>query len=125
MREELFGPILTVYVYNDLSSHEDWIDLLNLVDQTSQYGLTGSVFANDRRAIVDAEHVLRHAAGNFYINDKCTGAVVGEQPFGGSRNSGTNDKAGSQLNLLRWTTPMSVKESYIPLYSYSYPHMAT
>jgi len=120
MREEIFGPVLTVYVYDDDKMEET----LELCDKGSPYGLTGAIFARDRRAIVALSRALRHSAGNFYINDKPTGAVVGQQPFGGSRASGTNDKAGSYLNLLRWTSQRSVKETFVPARDYRYPHMA-
>jgi len=119
MREEIFGPVVTVYVYED----DSWSDTLRLVDGTSEYGLTGAVFSEDRAATLEAMDALRHAAGNFYINDKPTGAVVGQQPFGGSRASGTNDKAGSALNLLRWLSPRSVKETFVPPTNYRYPFM--
>ncbi len=119
MEEELFGPILTIYVYD----HSKWKETIELVDNTSIYGLTGSVFSKDRYAIEYALKELEHAAGNFYINDKPTGAVVNQQPFGGSRGSGTNDKAGSKLNLLRWVTPRTVKECFVPPTSYRYPFM--
>ncbi|HHM21048.1 MAG TPA: L-glutamate gamma-semialdehyde dehydrogenase [Bacteroidetes bacterium] len=119
MCEEIFGPVLTVYVY-DSRSYEKTLDLLN---STSPYGLTGAVFAKDRQAILLAEHKLRHAAGNFYINDKPTGAVVGQQPFGGARASGTNDKAGSIWNLLRWASPRAIKENFIPPTDYRYPFL--
>ncbi|HPQ88842.1 MAG TPA: aldehyde dehydrogenase family protein, partial [Candidatus Mcinerneyibacteriales bacterium] len=119
MEEEIFGPVLTVYVYED----NDFDSVLGLCDTTSPYGLTGSIFARDRDAIVRAEKRLRYAAGNFYINDKPTGAVVGQQPFGGSRASGTNDKAGSKLNLLRWVSPRSIKETFNPPLSHTYPFM--
>ncbi|MFM0091985.1 L-glutamate gamma-semialdehyde dehydrogenase [Paraburkholderia sediminicola] len=119
MREEIFGPVLSVYVYNDTA----WPDLLKLVDETSPYALTGAVFARDRKALAEASEALRFAAGNFYLNDKPTGAVVGQQPFGGARRSGTNDKAGSGLNLLRWISPRTVKETYVPATGYGYPHM--
>jgi 1-pyrroline-5-carboxylate dehydrogenase len=119
MHEELFGPILTVFVYDDA----DWEATLDLVDGTSPYGLTGSVFATDRAAITQAADRLRQAAGNFYVNDKPTGAVVGQQPFGGARASGTNDKAGSKLNLLRWTSARAVKESFVASRDHTYPHM--
>ncbi len=119
MEEELFGPILTVHPYQ--GSFEDAI---KLVDSTSPYALTGAVFARDRGAIGIAEAQLTHAAGNFYVNDKPTGAVVGMQPFGGGRASGTNDKAGSHLNLLRWTSPRTIKETHLPPKDYRYPHMA-
>jgi 1-pyrroline-5-carboxylate dehydrogenase len=120
MCEEIFGPVLTTYVYNDA----EWTRILKVVDETSPYALTGSVFATDRRAIVDASKALRHAAGNFYINDKPTGAVVGQQPFGGSRASGTNDKAGSKMNLLRWVSARSIKETLSPPLDFTYPFMA-
>ena len=119
MREEIFGPVVTIHVYQD----EEWSEMLDLVDTTSPYGLTGAVFSQDREATLEAMDVLRHAAGNFYINDKPTGAVVGQQPFGGGRASGTNDKAGSALNLLRWLTPRSVKETFDPPTDYRYPFM--
>ncbi|MFL5402533.1 MAG: L-glutamate gamma-semialdehyde dehydrogenase [Gemmatimonadales bacterium] len=119
MCEELFGPVLTVYVYPAAR----WQETLTLVDQTSPYALTGAVFARDRRAVAEAEQKLRHAAGNFYINDKPTGAVVGQQPFGGSRASGTNDKAGSIFNLIRWVSPRSIKETLSPPKDYRYPFM--
>jgi len=117
--EEIFGPVLTLYVYPD----EAWEETLELVDGTSPYGLTGAVFATDRRAVQEATASLTHAAGNFYINDKPTGAVVGQQPFGGGRASGTNDKAGSKLNLLRWISARSVKETLDPPTDYRYPFM--
>ncbi|WP_374667066.1 L-glutamate gamma-semialdehyde dehydrogenase [Ramlibacter sp.] len=110
MRDELFGPVLSVFVYADA----EWEETLRLVDETSDYALTGSVFCVDRHALLQAEGVLRNAAGNLYINTKPTGAVVGQQPFGGGRASGTNDKAGSWMNLLRWTSPRVIKESYLP-----------
>lgn len=119
MREELFGPVLTIYVYED----EKWDETLKLVDETSIYALTGSVIAQDRYAIAQATEVLKNAAGNFYINDKCTGAVVGQQPFGGARGSGTNDKAGSMINLLRWVSPRTIKESFNPPTDYRYPFL--
>lgn len=119
MQTEIFGPVLAIYVYDD--AH--WDDVLKLVDETSPYALTGAIFAHDRRAIAQASGALRFAAGNFYINDKPTGAVVGQQPFGGARRSGTNDKAGSSLNLLRWVSPRTIKETAIPSMKYSYPHM--
>ena len=119
MKEELFGPILTVHPYPDGRFEET----LDLADRTSPYGLTGAVFARDRRALQAASARLRNAAGNFYINDKPTGAVVGMQPFGGSRASGTNDKAGSHLNLLRWVSPRSIKETYAAPTDYRYPFM--
>ncbi|MGA9114253.1 MAG: L-glutamate gamma-semialdehyde dehydrogenase [Candidatus Dormiibacterota bacterium] len=120
MERELFGPILTVYPYDS-----DWETALELVDETSPYGLTGAIFATDRRAINTGMRALRHAAGNFYVNDKPTGAVVGQQPFGGARQSGTNDKAGSALNLLRWASARSLKENFVPATDWRYPHMDT
>jgi 1-pyrroline-5-carboxylate dehydrogenase len=120
MCEEIFGPVMTVYVYDDA----DWRKTLELVDTTSPYALTGSVFARDRVAIQEAIAELRDAAGNFYINDKPTGAVVGQQPFGGARASGTNDKAGSVLNLLRWVSARAIKETFVPPTDYRYPFMA-
>ena len=120
MSEEIFGPVLTVYLYPET----EYDEVLELCDQTSPYALTGSVFALDRSAIVKAADKLRHAAGNFYVNDKPTGAVVGQQPFGGSRASGTNDKAGSQLNLERWVTPRTIKETLLPPTDVPYPYMA-
>jgi len=119
MVEEIFGPVLTVYVYPE----NEYDETLKLCDQTSPYALTGAIFALDRGAIVKAMDALRHAAGNFYINDKPTGAVVGQQPFGGSRASGTNDKAGSWLNLERWVTPRTIKETFLPPTDYRYPYM--
>ncbi|MBP0598666.1 L-glutamate gamma-semialdehyde dehydrogenase [Herbaspirillum sp. LeCh32-8] len=119
MQNEIFGPVLSVYVYQDA----DWDEVLGLVDGTSPYALTGAVFATDRAAILQAQQALRFAAGNFYINDKPTGAVVGQQPFGGARRSGTNDKAGSALNLLRWVSPRTVKETSTPPTDYTYPYM--
>jgi 1-pyrroline-5-carboxylate dehydrogenase len=120
MCEEIFGPVLTVYVYSDA----EWSSLLQTVDRTSPYALTGCVFARDRSAIREAMTALRESAGNFYVNDKPTGAVVGQQPFGGARASGTNDKAGSKMNLLRWVSARSVKETFSPPRDYSYPFMA-
>ena len=120
LAEELFGPILTVYVYPDAQ----WADTLRLVDRTGPYALTGAVFATDRTAIAEAGEALRYAAGNFYVNDKPTGAVVGQQPFGGARSSGTNDKAGSVWNLIRWVSPLSVKETLSPPTDWSYPFLA-
>jgi 1-pyrroline-5-carboxylate dehydrogenase len=117
--EEIFGPVLTVYVYDDAK----WEETLRTVDSTSPYALTGAVFAQDRRAIVHAMSALRHAAGNFYVNDKPTGAVVGQQPFGGARASGTNDKAGSKLNLTRWVSARTIKENFNPPKDYRYPFM--
>lgn len=120
MQEELFGPILTVYVYKD----DEFGDILKLIDKTSIYGLTGAVFATDRDAVRLATDKLRYSAGNFYINDKPTGAVVGHQPFGGSRASGTNDKAGSSLNLLRWVSPRTIKECFLPPENWEYPFLS-
>ncbi|MEE9554131.1 MAG: L-glutamate gamma-semialdehyde dehydrogenase [candidate division Zixibacteria bacterium] len=119
IEEEIFGPVLTVYVYDDNKFEET----LKLCDSTSPYALTGAIFARDRDAVVAASNVLRHAAGNFYINDKPTGAVVGQQPFGGSRASGTNDKAGSLLNMIRWTSPRTIKETFVPPTDYKYPFL--
>ncbi len=119
MEEELFGPVLTVYVYKD----DDWRDSLELVDKTSPYGLTGAIFAKDRNVIAEASKKLENAAGNFYINDKPTGAVVNQQPFGGARGSGTNDKAGSMWNLIRWMSVRSIKENFNPPTDYRYPFM--
>ena len=119
MVEEIFAPILSVYVYDD-NRYEETLELCN---KTSPYGLTGAVFATDRKAVVLASEILRHAAGNFYINDKPTGAVVGQQPFGGARASGTNDKAGSWLNLLRWTSVRTIKENFCPPKDFRYPFM--
>jgi 1-pyrroline-5-carboxylate dehydrogenase len=119
MCEEIFGPVVTAYVYDD----DKWSETLDLVDRTSPYALTGAVFAQDRNALREAHAKLRHAAGNFYVNDKCTGAVVGQQPFGGARASGTNDKAGSKLNLLRWVSARTIKETFVPPKDYRYPFM--
>ncbi len=119
MEEEIFGPVMTIYTYKD----KDFEDTLHLCDQTSPYGLTGSVFSKDRAAINAACRILRYAAGNFYFNDKPTGAVVGQQPFGGARGSGTNDKSGSHLNLLRWTNPRTIKETLLPPTEFTYPFM--
>ncbi|MBD1432580.1 L-glutamate gamma-semialdehyde dehydrogenase [Sphingobacterium sp. DN00404] len=119
MSEELFGPVLTVYVYED----DKWAETLELVDKTSIYALTGSIISQCRYAIDEAAYALRNAAGNFYINDKCTGAVVGQQPFGGARGSGTNDKAGSMINLLRWVSPRTIKETFHPEMDYRYPFL--
>jgi 1-pyrroline-5-carboxylate dehydrogenase len=117
--EEIFGPVVTAHVYDDAR----WAETLQVVDSTSPYALTGSVFAQDRRAVREASSALRNAAGNFYINDKPTGAVVGQQPFGGARSSGTNDKAGSKLNLVRWVSARTVKETFSPPRDYRYPFM--
>ena len=119
MRDELFGPVVTAYVYDE----KRWDDTLELVDSTAPYALTGAVFANDRYAIDQAHGALRYAAGNFYVNDKPTGAVVGQQPFGGARASGTNDKAGSMWNLIRWVSPRTVKETLVPPTDYRYPFL--
>ncbi len=119
MAEEIFGPVLAIYVYADA----DWQKALELVDTTSPYALTGAVFATERTAIVEASHALRNAAGNFYVNDKPTGAVVGQQPFGGARASGTNDKAGSALNLQRWISPRLMKETFVAPRDYRYPFL--
>jgi 1-pyrroline-5-carboxylate dehydrogenase len=121
MRDELFGPVVTTYVYDE----SKWDETLALVDSTAPYGLTGAVFSEDRAAIDDARDKLRYAAGNFYVNDKPTGAVVGQQPFGGARASGTNDKAGSMWNLIRWVSPRTIKETFIPPKNYRYPFMDT
>ncbi len=120
MCEEIFGPVLTAWVYPD----REWLETLRIVDGTSPYALTGAVFAQDRAAIQQASAELRNAAGNFYINDKPTGAVVGQQPFGGARASGTNDKAGSKMNLLRWVSARTIKETFSPPRDHRYPHMA-
>jgi len=119
LREEIFGPVLTIYVYNDASLDK----ALDICDQGSPYGLTGAVFAQDREAIIKISDALTHAAGNFYVNDKPTGAVVGQQPFGGGRASGTNDKAGSYLNLVRWVSPRTIKETFDPPTDFRYPYM--
>ena len=118
MEEEIFGPVLTIYVYD-----ESWEDVCKLVDSTSPYALTGAIFADDQEAIRKGKDLLKHSAGNFYINDKPTGAVVGQQPFGGSRASGTNDKAGAPANLLRWTSQRTVKQTFDPPTDYKYPFM--
>jgi len=118
MCEEIFGPVLTLHVYPD----KRWDEILTTVDKTSPYALTGAVFSEDRRAVIQAMQALRHAAGNFYVNDKPTGAVVGQQPFGGGRASGTNDKAGSMLNLVRWVSARSIKETFMPPRAYPYPY---
>ncbi|HSI03730.1 MAG TPA: aldehyde dehydrogenase family protein, partial [Myxococcota bacterium] len=119
MREEIFGPVLTVYVYDDAKLEET----VKLVDEGSPYALTGAIFARDRGVVARLSDQLRFSAGNFYINDKPTGAVVGQQPFGGSRASGTNDKAGSFLNLVRWTSARAIKETYDAPRSVGYPFM--
>jgi 1-pyrroline-5-carboxylate dehydrogenase len=120
MCEEVFGPVLTLYVYPE----KQWAETLRLVDETSPYALTGAIFAQDRRAVEEARSALRYAAGNFYVNDKPTGAVVGHQPFGGARASGTNDKAGSFLNLTRWVSARAIKETFVPPKDFAYPLMA-
>ncbi|WDV45222.1 L-glutamate gamma-semialdehyde dehydrogenase [Clostridiaceae bacterium M8S5] len=119
MTEEIFGPVLTIYVYKD----EDFDKTLNLCDESTPYALTGAIFSKDRSVLVKMENALKHSAGNLYINDKPTGAVVGQQPFGGGRASGTNDKAGSKLNLLRWTNPRVIKETFVSPKDYKYPFM--
>ena len=119
MEEEIFGPVITIYIYKD----DKYEETLHLCDETSPYALTGAIFANDREAIIKAKDILRNAAGNFYVNDKPTGAVVGQQPFGGARASGTNDKAGDIVNLLRWVSPRTIKENFIPPTDYKYPFM--
>jgi 1-pyrroline-5-carboxylate dehydrogenase len=119
MEEEIFGPVLTVYVYPD----NEFEKTLHLCDETTPYALTGAIFARDRFAIDLGMNILQNAAGNFYINDKPTGAVVGQQPFGGSRASGTNDKAGSMLNLQRWVSPRTIKENFVPPTDFKYPFM--
>ncbi len=119
MEEEIFGPVMTIYLYDD----DRFEETLTLCDETSPYGLTGAIFSNDKYAMIKACRVLRYAAGNFYINDKPTGAMVGQQPFGGARGSGTNDKAGSHLNLIRWVSPRTIKETLIPDTDFKYPFM--
>ena len=119
MTEEIFGPVVTIFIYPD----KEWKDILKLVDKTSIYALTGAFISEDRKSIEYALKHLRYSAGNFYINDKPSGAVVGQQPFGGSRASGTNDKAGSKLNLLRWVSPRLIKENFNPPTEYPYPYM--
>jgi 1-pyrroline-5-carboxylate dehydrogenase len=119
MQEEFFGPIVTTYVYPE----NEWEQTLELVDDTAPYGLTGAIFSQDRAAIDEAQEALRYAAGNFYVNDKPTGAVVGQQPFGGARASGTNDKAGSMWNLIRWVSPRTIKETFVPPRDYRYPFL--
>ena len=120
MCEEIFGPVFTLHVYPE----RRWAETLTLVDTTSPYALTGAIFARDRSAVAEAHAALRYAAGNFYVNDKPTGAVVGQQPFGGARASGTNDKAGSLFNLIRWVSPRVVKENFAPPTDFAYPFMA-
>ncbi|PTB91697.1 1-pyrroline-5-carboxylate dehydrogenase, partial [Marivirga lumbricoides] len=119
MKEEIFGPVVTIYVYKQ----DNFEETLTLVDETSPYALTGAIFSQDRYAIELATKKLSQSAGNFYINDKPTGAVVGQQPFGGARGSGTNDKAGSKLNLLRWASARTIKETFVPATNYRYPFM--
>ena len=121
MEEEIFGPVLTIYVYDD----EKFDEALELCDTTSPYALTGAIWAQDRYALIKMSDKLRNAAGNFYINDKPTAAVVGQQPFGGGRASGTNDKAGSAMNLLRWMTVRTIKETLVPPENWTYPFMDT
>ncbi|MBO4575469.1 MAG: aldehyde dehydrogenase family protein, partial [Bacteroidales bacterium] len=120
MAQEIFGPIITIYVYDDKKYEET----LELCDTTSPYALTGAIFVNDLKARQLADQKLKYSAGNFYINDKPTGAVVGCQPFGGSRASGTNDKAGGLWNLIRWTNPRAIKETFVPATEYGYPFLA-
>ena len=119
MEEEIFGPVMTVFIYED----ENFDETLKLCDETSPFGLTGSIFCNDKYAMIRACRALRYSAGNFYINDKPTGAMVGQQPFGGARASGTNDKAGSYLNLIRWVSPRTIKETLIPPADFKYSFM--
>ena len=120
MTEEIFGPVMTVYPYPD----ERLEEALESCDSATPYGLSGAIFATDRAAIVKMEDALRNAAGNFYINDKPTGAVIGQQPFGGARASGTNDKAGSVINMQRWLSPRTIKEQFLPSREVAYPYMA-
>jgi 1-pyrroline-5-carboxylate dehydrogenase len=120
LRDELFGPVLTAYVYPE----NDFDETLGLIDRTAPYALTGAVFSGDRTATIRAADALRYTAGNFYVNDKPTGAVVGQQPFGGARASGTNDKAGSMWNLIRWVSPRTIKETFVPPEDYRYPFLA-
>ncbi len=119
MEEEIFGPVMTIFVYED----EKFEETLKICDQTSPYALTGAIFSNDKYTLIKACKALRYAAGNFYFNDKPSGAMVGQQPFGGARASGTNDKAGSHLNLLRWVSPRTVKETLVPATDFIYPYM--
>jgi 1-pyrroline-5-carboxylate dehydrogenase len=119
MCEEVFGPVLALHVYPE----RDWERIMDVVDAGTPYALTGAVFSNERKPIVEADRRLRNSAGNFYINDKPTGAVVGQQPFGGGRASGTNDKAGSVLNMVRWISPRAIKETLAPAQSFEYPFM--
>jgi 1-pyrroline-5-carboxylate dehydrogenase len=120
LRDELFGPVVTTFVYPDGS----WEETLELIDSTAPYALTGAIFAGEREAVLEASDVLRYTAGNLYVNDKPTGAVVGQQPFGGARASGTNDKAGSMWNLIRWVSPRTIKETFVPPRDYRYPFMS-
>jgi 1-pyrroline-5-carboxylate dehydrogenase len=120
MCEEIFGPIITIYVYDD----DKYEETLHLCDETSPYALTGAIFATCRKALRTGAEILKYAAGNIYYNDKPTGAVVGQQPFGGARASGTNDKAGSYLNLIRWTSPQAIKETFDPAHDYKYPFIS-
>jgi 1-pyrroline-5-carboxylate dehydrogenase len=117
MTNEIFGPVLTCFVYPE----DEWREYVKIAADTSTYALTGAIFARERNVIIELSEALKHAAGNFYINDKCTGAVVGQQPFGGARGSGTNDKAGSMWNLIRWVSPRTIKENYYLLEDYRYP----
>jgi 1-pyrroline-5-carboxylate dehydrogenase len=119
LRDELFGPVVTTFVYPDGS----WEETLELIDRTAPYALTGAVFAGEREAVIEASDVLRYTAGNLYVNDKPTGAVVAQQPFGGARASGTNDKAGSLWNLIRWVSPRTIKETFVPPTDYRYPYL--
>jgi 1-pyrroline-5-carboxylate dehydrogenase len=119
MEEEIFGPVMTIFIYDD----DRYEETLKLCDETSPFGLTGAIFSNDKYAMITACRALRYAAGNFYINDKPTGAMVGQQPFGGARASGTNDKAGSHLNLVRWVSPRTIKETLLPPSDFRYPFM--
>ncbi len=119
LTEELFAPVLTAFVYED----RDWAQTLRLVDESTAYGLTGAVFAGDSGAVEEASDALRYTAGNFYVNDKPTGSVVGQQPFGGARASGTNDKAGTVWNLIRFASPRATKRNHLPALDYRYPHL--
>ena len=119
MSRELFGPLVTIYCFKD----KNWIQTLKLIDQTSEYALTGAIFSKDRYALEEALSLLENSAGNIYINDKPTGAIVGQQPFGGARGSGTNDKAGSIFNLIKWVSPRLIKESFLPVSNYRYPYL--
>ena len=117
MCEEIFGPVITIYVY----PKDQWRETIEILNETSEYALTGAIFSDDRYVLAELTELLENSAGNFYINDKCTGAVVGQQPFGGARGSGTNDKAGLHLNLLRWTSVRTIKETFVPPTDYRYP----